>query len=117
MALETGSALTPGRPGIYLGPERTSPQYEAERLCMSNETRDAWLTAAAAADTTGRISAPIDDVFLPGDVLADKYEIIDILGEGGFGVVYHGRQLEMGRDVAVKTLRRSILDYEEAALR
>jgi len=58
-----------------------------------------------------------DDILLPGSIIDDRYEIVDILGEGGFGVVYRARQRDMGREVALKTLRRSIAGYEEAAQR
>jgi len=37
------------------------------------------------------------------------YEIVDVLGEGGMGVVYHGRQHEpLERDVAIKVIRRGM---------
>lgn len=38
------------------------------------------------------------------------YEIIDVLGRGGFGVVYRARQLSVDREVAVKIDIRVILD-------
>ncbi len=38
------------------------------------------------------------------------YEIIDVLGRGGFGVVYRARQLSVDREVAVKIDTRVILD-------
>lgn len=40
--------------------------------------------------------------FNVGEVLAGKYEIKAILGQGGMGMVYRARQIDLGRDVAIK---------------
>jgi len=40
-----------------------------------------------------------------GDVIVNLYEVIDILGEGGFGTVYRVRHLLWNVELAVKTLR------------
>ena len=40
----------------------------------------------------------------PGTVVAGRYEIIDVVGEGGFATVYRARQTEIHREVALKLL-------------
>lgn len=40
----------------------------------------------------------------PGDVILGIYEVIEILGRGGFGTVYRIRHREWNRDLAVKTI-------------
>jgi serine/threonine protein kinase/ActR/RegA family two-component response regulator len=41
----------------------------------------------------------------PGTLLDGRYELLSVLGEGGFAVVYKARQLSTGQTVAVKALR------------
>ena len=42
--------------------------------------------------------------FQPGMVLAERYQLSEEIGRGGFGMVYRARQLNMDRDVALKIL-------------
>ena len=39
---------------------------------------------------------------LPAGHVIDKYRIGDVLGAGGFGIVYRGRHQELGLDIAIK---------------
>jgi hypothetical protein len=41
----------------------------------------------------------------PGDVLGDRFELVALAGEGGMGLVFRGRDLRTGADVAVKLVR------------
>ena len=50
--------------------------------------------------------APEGDPFI-GRTLNSRYEVISKLGEGGFGAVYRGKQLHVGREVAIKVLNPS----------
>src|SRR6188474_2488077 len=61
---------------------------------------------------------PTEDatVLKPGAVLAG-YEILDRIGEGGMGIVYRARHLEMNRVIALKILRPSLGTRDEFARR
>lgn len=46
----------------------------------------------------------------PGDVLREKYQLVESIGRGGMGEVFRAVHLESGSDVAIKVVSRVLLD-------
>ncbi|MQA89048.1 MAG: TonB family protein [Gemmatimonas sp.] len=49
--------------------------------------------------------------------IGSEYQILEELGRGGSSVVFHGRDLVLGREVAIKLIRGTQLDDTEAVTR
>jgi len=61
---------------------------------------------------------PKPSTHLPaGTVIADKYELEGLLGEGGMGAVYQATNLAIGRRVAIKILNAAVADREDVRRR
>lgn len=54
---------------------------------------------------------------LIGRIIADKYELLEIIGEGSMGSVYGARQTDLDREVAVKVLHTHVAADPKVAKR
>ena len=61
--------------------------------------------------------AEIRTALVTGDILADRYRIVDKLGKGGFGVVYAAEHVHTAQQVAVKVMALDPGNTDIAALR
>jgi eukaryotic-like serine/threonine-protein kinase len=55
----------------------------------------------------------IEMPFAPGDLIAGKYEVLELIGSGGMGYVVSAMHIELGEVVALKFLRPEALQIEE----
>jgi serine/threonine protein kinase/tetratricopeptide (TPR) repeat protein len=70
-----------------------------EEIELESDSSPPSIPSAAATGTPAALPAqPI----LPGHVIAQRYEVINVLGEGGMGIVYRCRDQATGDLVAVK---------------
>ncbi|HEY0469005.1 MAG TPA: serine/threonine-protein kinase [Polyangiaceae bacterium] len=68
-----------------------------------------------SSPSSGQVLAEhaIDMPFAAGDLIAGKYEVIELIGSGGMGYVVSARHVELGEVVALKFLRPEALQIEE----
>jgi serine/threonine-protein kinase len=53
------------------------------------------------------------DASLVGKTLDDRYEILELIGHGGVGVVYRARRVKLDRMVVVKVLQDSLVEDDD----
>ena len=48
-----------------------------------------------------------------GEILGDRYELIEVIGEGGMAIVYKAKDKKLNRLVAVKILKKEFSDNKD----
>ena len=77
-------------------------RHEVESLLAGGKPAEASLLSLAMKESVKRLTDENPRV-LVGQTL-DHYEVLSLVGTGGMGEVYRARDLNLGRDVAIKLL-------------
>jgi len=81
---------------------------EAQALTLS-QPRETFPTSGLQPLSQEPLQVP----FAVGDLIADKFEVVGLLGAGGMGYVISARHTELGEMVALKFLRPEALVHPE----
>jgi serine/threonine-protein kinase len=79
------------------------------KVCPSCELAYSDEDFFCAADGSPLRSTGADADNLVGTVVADRYRVESIIGEGGMGRVYRARHVRVPREAAIKVLRRALI--------
>ncbi len=87
-------------------------QELVEFLSSADQAKTVQMRAMSA--TTEQRIAGVG--LIPGSKFAGRYEVKEILGEGGMGTVFKAVDTELGEVIAVKTLKQDFLAQDSTAL-
>ncbi|MDQ3034323.1 MAG: serine/threonine protein kinase [Myxococcota bacterium] len=103
------------RPGI----EAPGPRDAVDERGRSGLRSTTGASAATEPPPARRGSASVrpeaGPALTPGVVVADRYRIQELIGQGGMGTVYRAEQIAMKREVALKVMHASVGEGGHAA--
>lgn len=84
---------------------------------LSASSGDAKTVQLSAGPLTGTQAHRVAEAGLvPGSTFASRYEVKEILGQGGMGTVFKAVDRELGEVIAIKTLKQEFLQDDPMAL-
>jgi tetratricopeptide (TPR) repeat protein len=92
-------------------PYRSKAQLDSEAAVVTPTPGEATPTPAVTPDAAGRLPGPGFNLS-PGTELAGRYRIVRFIAAGGMGEVYEARDLMLGTEVALKTIRPAVSAHE-----
>src|SRR5438552_12112993 len=89
---------------------------EVRRLLAERENVGSFLSMPTVIDYRLPVNQP-GKRFAPGEVLAERFRIVGFLAAGGMGEVYEAEDLTLKENLAIKTIRREVLQQNNALAR
>jgi serine/threonine-protein kinase len=83
---------------------------------LGHGTNDARTVMLASGASSTMARQAMERGVGPGMTFANRYEVKELLGAGGMGLVFRAMDTELGEVIALKTLKKEMLDQDPNAL-